>query len=87
MKLKYHFETVTIGNSLQMIPVGCKDFNGVLTVNETMKDIMDLLVGERTEEEIVSALLEQYEGVSREEMIATVRDVCIDLRKAGLLMG
>ena len=85
MKLKYHFETVTIGDSMQMIPVGSKTFNGVITVNETMKDIMDLLVEEHTEEELVSAMLEQYEGVSREEITDTVRKICADLQKEGLL--
>ena len=85
MKLKYHFETVTIGNKLQMIPMGSEAFNGVITVNETMKDIMDLLVEEHTEDEVVSALLEQYEGVSSEEMLDTVRKICADLRKEGLL--
>lgn len=85
MKLKYHFETVTIGDKLQMIPVGSKDFNGVITVNETMKDIMVLLEDERTEDEVVSAMLDQYDGVSREEMTSTVRDVCAGLRKEGFL--
>ena len=85
MKLKYHFESVIIGDSLQMIPVGCKDFNGVITVNETMKDIMDLLAEERTEDEVVSAMLEQYDDVSQEEMTATVRRICADLQKEGLL--
>lgn len=87
MKLKYHFESVTIGDTLQMIPVGCKEFNGVITVNETMKDIMDLLAVERTEEEVISAMLEQYDGVSREEMTAMVRKICADLQKEGLLAG
>ena len=85
MKLKYHFENVTIGDSLQMIPVGSKTFNGVITVNETMKDIMDLLVEEHTEDEVVSAMLEQYDGVTREEMLDSVRKICADLRKEGLL--
>ncbi len=85
MKLKCNFETVTIEDKLQMIPVGSNFFNGVLTVNETMKDIMDLLAEERTEDEVVSAMLEQYEGVSREEIAVTVRDVCSNLRQEGLL--
>ena len=87
MKLKYHFETVTIGDKLEMVPVGSTAFNGVLTVNETMKDLMDLLAEERTEEEVISAMLEQYEGVSREEMTATVWEICDGLRKEGLLEG
>lgn len=85
MKLKYRFETVTIGDSMQMIPVGSKTFNGVITVNETMKDIMDLLMEEHTEDEVVSAMLEQYDGVSHEEMTGIVRRICADLRKEGLL--
>ena len=85
MKLKYHFETITVGDSMHMVPVDGIDFNGVLTVNETMKDIMDLLKEERTENEVVSAMLEQYTDVSREEMTATVRDICSGLRKEGLL--
>ena len=86
MKLKYHFETVTIGDSLQMIPVGSKTFNGVITMNETMKDIMDLLAEEHTEGEVISAMLEQYDGVSREEMTETVQKICADLRKEGFLV-
>ena len=85
MKLKYHFETVAIGGNLQMIPVGSKDFNGVLIVNETMKDIMDLLEEERTEGDVVSAMMEQYADVSLEEMTTTVRTVCSDLWKDGFL--
>ena len=85
MKLKYQFETVTIGNSLQMIPVGCDIFNGVVTVNESMKDIMDLLVEEMTEEEVVSAMLDLYSDVTQDEMTLTIRKVCADLRKEGLL--
>ena len=61
------------------------DFDGVMTVNETMKDIIDLLEKERTEEEVVSAMLELYSGVSRDEMNLSVRKVCNDLRKEGLL--
>ena len=85
MKLKYHFETVIIGDKLQMIPVGSKTFNGVLTVNETMKDIMDLLAEERTEEELVSAMMDQYDGVSMEEISSTVHDVCASLRREGFI--
>ena len=87
MKLKYHFESVTIGNSLQMIPVDCDIFNGVITVNETMKDLMDLLVNERTEEEVISAMLDLYFDVTKDEMTFAVRRVCTDLRKEGLLAG
>ena len=85
MKLKYHFETVTIGDKLQMVPVGNRTFNGVLTVNETMKSIMDLLTEERTEDEVVSGMLEQYAGVSHEEMTSIVHEVCAGLRKEALL--
>ena len=87
MKLKYHFETIIIENTIRMIPVGSEDFDGVVTVNETMKDIMDLLEEERTEEEVVSAMMEFYSGVSRDKMALNVRKVCDDLRKDGLLEG
>ena len=85
MKLKYHFETTFIDNSVLMVPVGSGAFNGVLTVNETMKDIMDLLEEDRTEAEVVSAMMERYSDVSREEMTANVRDICARLRKDELL--
>ena len=85
MKLKYHFETIMIEDAIRMIPVGSKDFDGIITVNETMKDIMDLLAEERTESEIVSAMLERYEDVSREEMTTAVQDICASLRKEDLL--
>lgn len=85
MKLKYHFETIIIENSIMMIPVGRKNFSGVLTVNETMKDIMDLLEEEHSEEEVVSSMLKLYSGVTQDEMTLNVRKVCDDLRKDGLL--
>ena len=85
MKLKYRFEIITIGDKLQMIPVGSRTFNGVLTVNETMKDIMGFLAENRTEDEVVSAMLDKYADVSREEITATVRDICSGLQREGLL--
>ena len=85
MKLKYHFETIIIENTIRMIPVGSKNFDGVITVNETMKDIMDLLEEERSVEEVVSSMLKLYSGVTPDEMTLNVMKVCDDLRKDGLL--
>ena len=85
MKLKYLLKSVKIGDKMQMVPVGSKTFNVVITVNETMKDIMDLLAQEWTEDELVDAMMDRYEDVTREEMTAAVRDICDGLRKEGLL--
>lgn len=87
MKLKYKFTAVTIDNEIHMIPINSGgNFNGVLTVNETMKDIMELLGEDLTEDEITLAMMGKYKNVTKEEMAKSIRDICLSLENEGLLV-
>ena len=86
MKLKYEFEITELGDSLIAVPVGDKltGFSGVINMNESAVAIMKLLQEDTTVEQIVSALLEEYEG-TKEEMTTFVERFIDKLRKEDLL--
>ena len=86
MKLKYAFETTELGDEIIAVPVGnnARDFGGVLNLNDSAAAILKLLQKETTAEEIVSNLLEEYEG-AREEITAFVEKFIDKLRKEDLL--
>ena len=64
MKAKYTFEIMDLDNGQVAVPVGnnAEQFHGVLKINETAGDILDLLGQDITEAEIVEKLLQKYEG-------------------------
>ena len=86
MKLKYEFETTELGDEIIAVPVGnnARDFSGVINLNDSAAAILKLLQKETTAEEIVSNLLEEYEG-AREEITAFVEKFIDKLRKEDLL--
>lgn len=87
MKLKYKFVITTVADDTVAVPIESADqFDGVITINETMKDIFELLAEERTEEELVDALLEKYEGITRDELMKSIHDTCVRLKNEGLLI-
>lgn len=63
MKLRYSFETVDVGDEIIAVPVGPKaeKVNGIIKLNKSGKEILELLKTETTENEIVDALTSQYE--------------------------
>ena len=86
MKLKFKFTTTSVMDEIVAVPIDSGDqFNGVLTINETMKDIMELLVEDRTEDELTKILMNKYTNVSSDEMKAAVHDVCMKLKNEGIL--
>ena len=86
MKLKYKFETTELGDEIIAVPVGdnAMDFGGVINMNDSATAILKLLQEDITVEQIVSALLEEYEG-EKEEMTAFVEKFIDKLRKEDLL--
>ena len=86
MKLKYEFETTELGDEIIAVPVGgnARDFSGVLNLNDSAAAILKLLKKDTTVEQIVSALLEEYEG-TKEEMTAFVERFINKLREENLL--
>ena len=75
MKAKYMFEIMELDDGMVAVPVGndSEQFHGVLKVNETAATILKLLENEITQEEIVEALLKEYEG-SKDEITESVRE-------------
>lgn len=87
MKLKYEFSYVDIADEITAVPIAADNsFNGVIVINETMKDIMELLAKDTTEEEIVEALLEMYQDVTKEELEEKVHELCQSLDDDGLII-
>ena len=86
MKLKYEFETTELGDAIIAVPVGdnARDFSGALNLNDSAVAILKLLQKDTTVEQIVSALLEEYEG-TKEEMTAFVEKFIDKLRNEDLL--
>ena len=87
MKLKYKFAITTVADEMVAVPIeSFGQFDGVITVNETMKDIIELLAEERTEDDLVDELFENYKGVSREELKNSIHEICVGLKKEGLIV-
>lgn len=86
MKLKYEFETTELGDAIIAVPVGdnARSFSGVLNLNDSAAAILKLLKKDTTVEQIVSALLEEFEG-TKEEMTAFVEKFIDKLRNEDLL--
>ena len=63
-KLKYIFETLELDDVLIAIPVGegINEFHKVIKLNETAAFIFNLLQEEMTEEQIVNAILGEYDA-------------------------
>lgn len=64
MKTRYSFEVVDLDDGRVAIPVGkdAEKFHGVIKVNDTAVDILELMEQDTTEEKIVESLLEKYTG-------------------------
>ena len=64
MKTKFILEVMELDDGMVAVPVGdgASQFHGVLKVNETAVSILKLLEKDTSEEEIVDALLKEYDG-------------------------
>ena len=63
-----------------------KSFNGIIRNNKTANFVFEQLKEDKTEEELVDALLERYD-VSREKAQADVKALVAKIREAGLIDG
>ena len=87
MKLKYQLAVQQVMDFWAAVPVG-KDsmrYNGVMSLNETSKDIIELLKEETTEEEIVKKMLEEYD-VTGDVLRKHVSEFLDKLREEKLLV-
>ena len=86
MKLKKDFVTQRFRGQQLMVAVGpeAKRFHGLVRSNETAAFIVDRLRSETSEEEIVAALLAEYE-VDETGAAADVKAILAKLRGIGAL--
>lgn len=87
MKLRYNMAVQQVMNFWAAVPVG-KDsmrYNGVMSLNETAKDMIELLNQETTEDEIVAKLLQDYD-VAEADLRQHVKDFLQKLRDEKLLV-
>ena len=68
MKIRNGFILRDVAGKTFVVATGelSKEFAGMITLNETGKFIWNLLQNDVTAEEIVNALLSEYEGADRE---------------------
>lgn len=88
MKIKDGFLLKEIADNFVVIPTGgmVVDFNAMITLNESGVFLWRLLSEERTEEELVFAMLGEYD-VPRAQAEQDVRQFVEKLRSEGLLEG
>jgi len=85
MKLKYEMEMMEIDGSPMAVPVDSGDeFRGVLHMNETTADILEILKNDVTEGELVAAMKELYDA-DEAQIRRNVEKVLGILRQYGLL--
>ena len=86
MKIKSGFVVRKIANQYMAVPVGAraKELHGMIGLNETAAFLWEQLKEERTEEELVQALLAEYE-VEEEQASRSVKRFHELLKQEGVL--
>ena len=86
MKLKYTFENVNMGDEIVSVPVGeaANAVRGILKMNNSGKEIIDLLKEDTTEEKILNHLMSKYDN-NKDDLLANIREIIDILRKAELI--
>ena len=84
MKIKKGFVAKEIAGQYVVVALGkaSKIFNGIIKLNDTAKLIWDILEKGAEKEEIVDALLAEYEGVDRATAEADVQKFIDELKGA-----
>ena len=88
MKLKEGFLLHDVGEEHMMVATGeaSKAFNGLVRNNKTAAFIFKQLMNDTTEEQIVDAMLAEYDA-PRERIAEDVHKVILQIREAGFLDG
>lgn len=88
MKLKYDFVITEIDDRYVAIPAGegADDFNGVIHLNGTAREIMELLLENKNCEEIIKSLSEKYNEASPDEIASAVNTFIGTLKNEALLI-
>lgn len=86
MKLNPEFIIQQVGDSVVLVPVGeaAGKFHGIVQMNKTAAFIASCMQKETTEEKIIAAMGEKYEGTGG-EFAESVRNTLEKLRECGAL--
>ncbi|MBR4711025.1 MAG: PqqD family protein [Clostridia bacterium] len=86
MRLKGHYETMTMNDTLVAVTMGDDaGFNGAIRLNKTAAAIFELLREETGEEAIVDTLCKRF-GAPREKVARDVHATVASLRERGLII-
>lgn len=84
MKLKNEFIVHNVGDETLLVPTAGASFHGLVQGNKTVDTILNCLMEDTTEEQILIALKEKYEG-NEADMRADIADVIAKLRSIGAI--
>lgn len=87
MKLKYNFAIQKVTDFWAAVPVGrdARLYNGVISLNETARDMMEFLREDITEDELVQKMMTEY-PVDEATLRQDVTDFLNKLREANVLL-
>lgn len=86
MKRKADFLIQDVGGEKLLVPVGSQvmDMNGLITLNETAACVWELLVENRTVDELAAAVAEEFD-VAEERARVDVQTFIDEISRMGLL--
>ena len=84
MKLNKHFLTHTMDGQTVLIPTAEADFHGLVQCNKSVAVILDCLKKDTTEEAIVAAMCDRFNG-DPEIIRADVADTIRQLKSIGAI--
>ena len=86
MKLKYDFVFQPLGDIVAAVSVGdgAQDYSGVIQLNETGAEIMQMMLKDTTVDEMVAILKKEYEAPD-DMLRQAVEDLIVKLRQEKVL--
>lgn len=87
MKISKDWVLTELAGGYVAVPVGenTKNFNGIIKLNETGKDIWNALAEGLDENAVAEKLVGEYEGLDLEKALADVEKIVEKLRAEGLI--
>lgn len=76
MKLNKDFVIRKIAGDTILVPIAdmAKKYNGLIAINDVTEFIWNMLAQDKTSSEIVTAIMKEFEGSSRQEIMNDVNE-------------
>ncbi len=87
MKLKYNFTLNEVADRIVAVAMGddLQKFGGFIKMNKTGAYIFEMLKNDVTKEDIVSAMMKDFVGATKEEITETVDEFITSLQNSGVI--